>query len=457
MSGEPLVIASADGVIQAVSEEASAYGVRCGQSATSARALCRGLIVLPYDKAEYEQAAEALWDVLAVESSVVQPASPEICYVEMTGPGVLGRTQALASGIAQASSMAVHVGLGSTKLVARRAAFARKFSGFVEDVPLGYEQEFLAKTKLGESGSVDSKLVKELGKLGVETFGDLGQIPKPELERKFRRFAYRLSRLLVGEDDDPVRAIWPPPKIECCYVFEDETSLTDTIHASLKTCCERIAADLLSSLRYCRTLSLTVQMNDSSYIRESESLTMPSHDCAMLLRGALRLLKRLHLDRPILDVRLAASDLDGGSGVQLALLDDNDSARNLPHERKHSLEATLRHLRRKHGYSIVMPGSLLIHARRVGFWTHYLAKLKNEKVSVAVNSKGEPVRYKRLGRRGRVEMFDVRRVIDRWKESSWSHGTVMEAQAFRVTTEPDGTYELCRIGEGEWRLRGIGD
>jgi nucleotidyltransferase/DNA polymerase involved in DNA repair len=457
LAGEPFVVASSDGAILAVSGESARFGIRPGQTATSARALCRGLIVLPYDRSEYDRAAEPFWDALAAESSVVEPASPELCYMEIAGADVVSRMRNLSVAVSEAAQMPVRVGIGRTKLIARRAALAPIKAEPLAYVAAGDESRFLSKAKLAGSIPLEPKLIHELARLGVETFGDLRQIPKAEIARRFKHVSYKLSRLGVGQDDDPVRPIWPPPRTECGYAFEEETSMTGPINSALAQCAGMIAADLLATTRYCRSLSLTVQLEDHSYLREVESLNLPARDEASLLRAALRLLRRLNLDQAILDVCLTAGDLDIGSGVQLALLDDNQSARNYPHERKNNLEATLRYLRRKHGYSIVMPASLLVHARRVGFWTHYLAKLRNELVSVATDAKGEPVRYTRQPRRGRHAAYSIKQVVDRWHEASWKWGKVIDTQAYRVITQPDGTYELCKLSESEWVLRGIGD
>src|SRR5690348_15858194 len=83
--GMPVGIASPDETLLVVSEEAKPFGIREGQKASGARGLCERLQVLPYDREAYECAAMPVWDLCSVESSIVEPASPEICYVEFTG------------------------------------------------------------------------------------------------------------------------------------------------------------------------------------------------------------------------------------------------------------------------------------------------------------------------------------------------------------------------------------
>src|SRR5438270_10195902 len=91
--GEPLGLALPDDSLAAVSDEAAIFGIRAGQTVSGARALCERLAILPYDLPAYEESARLLWDLFAIESSVVEPVSPELCYVELSGPDALERAR----------------------------------------------------------------------------------------------------------------------------------------------------------------------------------------------------------------------------------------------------------------------------------------------------------------------------------------------------------------------------
>src|SRR5437868_1577965 len=80
LAGRPVGIAGPDDILVVVSEEAAPFGIRIGQTSSGARGLCERLTVLPYDRPAYELAARPVWDLCAVESSIVEPISPEVCY-----------------------------------------------------------------------------------------------------------------------------------------------------------------------------------------------------------------------------------------------------------------------------------------------------------------------------------------------------------------------------------------
>src|SRR5688500_1294947 len=120
--GEPVGLAAEDGSLAAVSDEAAPFGIKPGQDSGGAKALCRNLTVLPYDSAAYEEAAHCVWDLFAIESSFVEPVSPEICFVDLAGADAIGRAQKLAVDLAASVRIPVRIGLAHTKFVARKAA-----------------------------------------------------------------------------------------------------------------------------------------------------------------------------------------------------------------------------------------------------------------------------------------------------------------------------------------------
>nr|WP_245992528.1 hypothetical protein [Capsulimonas corticalis] len=460
--GQPIVLATADGAVRCASAEARSMGISKGLSTSTASALCQGLIVLPYDQASYAETAEAIWDVIAVETNSVEPINPELYYAEFDGPDIAGRVQHLARTIADKIGVPISVGLGSSKLVAHAAAMVkpqdRDAQVHVEVIEQSHEPYLLAQFPVDFLPGVDAKLIQRLGKLGVTTIGNIRKIPAPELERQVnKQMALKLRRLAIGEDSDPVKALWPQQKIEHRHVFDDEVRHDEIIAQALQACVVKIAFDLQRGGKYCRTVALTIKADDQSFVHENEHLYSPSHDAATLLRTANRLLARLWLQKPVVEISVAVTGIDAGGSVQLTLLDTANNSDSFAHERKISLEAEMRTLRKRYGPASVVTGSLLLKSSKLNLWTHALTKRRDERVRVSMDQYGRPLRYSRSGRSaydgGRYEIV---RVIDQWRSSTWSWGKIAEVDAFRVMTEPHGTFELHKIGD-EWRLRATAD
>src|SRR6476646_2224422 len=79
--GVPAAVIDENGIMTHVSEEAAVFGIGVGQKSRSGKSLCPSLRLLSYDFPAYEAAARPLWDMLADESSVVEPIDPQNCFV----------------------------------------------------------------------------------------------------------------------------------------------------------------------------------------------------------------------------------------------------------------------------------------------------------------------------------------------------------------------------------------
>ena len=460
----PLALAGDGGVIRCVSPEGLTAGVIEGCDGATARSLCRGLVVLPYDREHYMDAMQTAWDAVAVETNTVEPVEPELCYAEFTGLDIVEQVCGVVCVLADLYGIPVPAGIGETKVLARAAAQrARRntvdLGGVIEVTP-GSELSFVSTLPIDTAGPLPAKLFQKFRNLGIRTLGDVGKVPKAELARQAgREWAHRLLRLCAGRDDDPVKPLWPRLYLESAIAFEVEIGDEGRIHAALRQCSDRVAAGLRS--RYCRALTLTVELADCSCVSETETLANPACSPDQLFRAALRLLARLCLSQPILGIRLRADDIDSGGGLQLTLLDAGDSLAGYPHERSRSLDARVKVLRSKYGPQSVVPGGRMRRTRRIDCWMLPIGKVNDEQVTVATDEQGAPLCYRRVsgrpGRGGRDDReYRVSRVMDRWRSVEWSWGEVMESDCYRVETEPYGIYELHRLAGG-WRLRGAYD
>lgn len=453
--GRPMGIVGEKDVLVCVSEEATLAGIQVGQAATGARALCRSLIVLPYDRGAYEQAAQVVWDALAVESSLVEPLTPEICYVEFEGEEIVSRVQRLLQRLVQATRFSMQVGLAQNKLVAYHVArLAALDTVCVADRA---PEEILESVSLENWASLEEKQRRLLAKLGLRTFGDIARLPERELQRRLGGLALRLMRAAQGQDDDPVRAQWPPPVREAAETWEYEAIDSGVIEIALEHCAARLAQDLRCRREFCRSLMLRLTLADQNLLQSRERLIDPLDLEAPLLQVARRLLTRVRggIDRGVVGVALQAGELGTGSGLQLELLDLY--ANPLPQLRLRKLNAAIRHLQQRFGMGCVVTAQTLWRARRIDLWTYPLChRLKMpEDILVTTNAAGVPVRFLRpCG-----DAYSVTAVHRHWREAAWDWEELLPRTEaiYRLETCPEGQYELRHGEKGDWRLCSIAD
>lgn len=180
-----MVLAEANNnvVVRAMSERAKQWGVTAGQTVTSARSLCPELIVLSYDQAAYETAARLVWNALAVLSDTVEPVSPEVCFLTLSEKHAERDATLLASRLARAIGCPVRVGIGRSKLVAERAAYAAADDkGAPVLVQVGEEAALLASLPIARVADLprrvtgriklDRRQLLRLERFGIRTLGD---------------------------------------------------------------------------------------------------------------------------------------------------------------------------------------------------------------------------------------------------------------------------------------------
>jgi hypothetical protein len=151
--------------------------------------------------------------------------------------------------------------------------------------------------------------------------------------------------------------------------------------------------------------------------------------------------------QPVTGVRLQASDLGGGSGLQLALLDLNDQGVGLPHERREALNKTLTHLGKRYGSGAVQAASARHVMRRISLWTDSLGRVVDKPLEVTTDARGVPTAFTWRGHERRVES-----ILDRWREEDWSGNAERSTRTvYLVQTAWTPFSELIQTAGG-WRL-----
>jgi len=449
--GRPLALVGESDLLVCVSEEAALVGVKAGMAAAGARTLCRSLVVLPYDRAVYEQAAQVVWEALAVESSTVEPVAPEVCYVQFEGRDIVGRVSDLLQRLVAATRVSMQVGLAMSKIVAYHAARQAEIDTVwvVDRCP----EEVLRGVPLAFCPGLEEAQRRQLAKLGLRTFGDITRLPEKEMQRRLGSLAARLARLAQGQDGDPVWAKWPPPLLRVQERLEYEVTDIATIEAALQRCAAELGRRLRARREFCRSLAVCLVLEDQNQLRQRERLVDPVDLEAALLRAARRLLMRMQrtIDRAVVEVVLEAGELGAGTGIQLELLDLHSNA--LPHLRLRHLRATINHLQQRYGPGCVVTAHTLWQARRIDLWTYPLCHQRHETVQVITDGEGAPVRFQRP----RGEIYRVADIQRHWREAEWEWDRPATHAVYRIETCPSGLYELRLDHKGHWWLCGIAD
>lgn len=447
--GRPLALVDSAERLSVVSDEAAACGVMAGQKLSGARTLCGDLCAAAYDPGACRKAARPIWNLLADESSVVEPVSPELCYLELPESDALTRISVLSVQLAAVCPAPYRLGMGRSKLVARLAA--GRTGETVHVIPHGEEAAFLARIPLQEAVETDAKTIASLARLDLKSLGDVLRIALHKFPKALRPIAYTLRCLAVGDDGAPVLAAWPPKQMDHRMEFEYGVSDKTVLHQALDTLAGEIASELLENGQIARKVLLALSLDNGSRQCGAVELGEGAARQGVLARAALRLLDLHPVSTPVTGLTLTVTELSRGSGMQLTLLDARSLGELYPHERDSELAASLGFLRRRYGAESVRKACLVQIPHRRTLWTYPLGVKLDDPIDVRTDSAGLPACYTRHGRSATIAQ-----ITDLWKENDGLWDSAAERTHYRVQTDQGAIYEIEQTGS-RWRITAAAD
>lgn len=366
---EPLLLvggsAEGRGVVTSASYETRAFGVRSGMPMARAQRLCPRAVAVPVPRELCGEKSRAVRAVLQRFSPVVEPASIDEAYLDLSGTERLYRDEPLErtalrirEAVRAATRIEVSAGGGSNRLVAKLAVSRAKPAG-VHVVAPGAEAAFLAGHDIADIPGVGPVLTAELARYGLKTVPDglaLGEARLAALLGE-RRGAWLWLRMR-GIDDTPVEAGQAARSLS-----RDETFATDLhedadLVRELRRLVARLAADLRADSL--RAGTITVRIRDSDFRTRQAARTVEERiQTDRAIEAVARpLLARLRADRrvPARLIGVSASNLAADGEAQASLFGAGGS---LESERDRRLARVADALREKFGRRVIGPGDLL--------------------------------------------------------------------------------------------------
>jgi DNA polymerase-4 len=368
---EPLLLvggtAEGRGVVTSASYETRRFGVRSGMPTGQALRLCPRARVVPVPREVCGRKSRDVRTVLERFTPVVEPASIDEAYMDMTGTERLyhgEELRATALRIQQTvladAGIQVSIGGGSGKLVAKLAAGAAKPAG-VRIVAPGGEIAFMRDLDLADIPGIGPVFSAELARLGLVRVEDALRHDVATLEAWLGAGRGRwLHHRIRGEDETAVetdRAVRSMSREETFAhdLYEDAALETELLALAV-----RLGHDLRSEGLRARTV--TVKLRDADFTTRHAGRTVPdgiesdralyaiARDLLATLRARRRSGARL--------IGIHASNLyHGDGGTQLALFEDGGMTLETERDRRlsHAADAA----RNRFGRDALIPGKLL--------------------------------------------------------------------------------------------------
>jgi len=348
-------------VVSAASYEARPMGVRSAVPLAIALQRCPELVVLPVDIAHYAGISKTVFSVFHDFTPVVEPASLDEAYLDVTGcvplhSGGESIARSIQERLGSSLGLPASVGVATTKTVAKIGSDLRKPLGLVVVAP-GTEPEFLAPLPIERMPGVGPKTTAKLKLLGIATLGQLATASPRLLGEVLGPSTRGLQARARGEDPAPVVSPGVPKSISREETYSEDLADIGAIEERLRMLAGAVGQRLRAAGLVAATVGIKLRFSDFETI--SRRSGVPSPICADLdlFRAALPLVQRSW--RANSQIRLLGLAAEGLTRplAQLGLFDTSD-------RREERVDRALDHLRVRFGPTAIQRGTEALEAPR---------------------------------------------------------------------------------------------
>jgi len=354
------------GVVTSASYDARKFGVRSAMPTAQALRLCPKATVVGVPRGAVSRRSREVRQVLEELAPVVQAASVDEFYLDLTGTERLfsGETLEqtawrLRETVLERTSISVSLGGGTRRVIAKLATTRAKPAG-VHVVPPGQEQDFLNQLNLADLPGVGPSLADALRHRGLVRVEDALSVQPEWMERWFgeRRGAW-LYRRIRGIDESRVDPTTRRKSISSERTFFEDLSEDTELEKRLLELANSVGATLREKSFRARTVTVKVRDHDFTTRQHSRTVPEPIESNSAIYDIARTLLRDLRSTRRV-PTRLLGVGLTGlvdpHEGHQLGLFDDSGAGES---ERDRDVSRVVDELAGRFGYGAVVPGRII--------------------------------------------------------------------------------------------------
>ncbi len=367
LSGKPAAVAGdpkkRTGIILAANYDARKFGVKTAMTLNEALKLCPHMLLVPPDHDYYSAMSRQVMALLSDYSPLLEQNSIDEAWLDMTGSDtLLGSPLKIASRIMEEirSNLGLFcsIGIAESKFISKMASEMKKPMGITalwnRDIP-----EKLWPLPVRSMYGVGGKTAEKLGRLGIETIGQLASFSREKLIENLGKAGEELHDHANGLDPSPVS---PHREGEMKSVGRSVTlpeDITDPQQARLilLELSDDIGTTARSHGKKGRTVQITLKYTDFKVVTRQTTVP-PTCTSREIYEAGWELLKRhWNLHRAVRLIGITLSGFEDESEVQQLSLFDFGSVESTPEVRGkkklEELDRALDEIRSRHGYDSI--------------------------------------------------------------------------------------------------------
>ena len=375
LAGKPVIVggAGARGVVASCTYEARAFGVHSAMPSIRARQLCPDAVFLSGRHSRYAEVSAQLHGILRDVTPMVEPIGLDEAFMDVVGAvRLFGPPVRIAHGLRDRVraelGLGCAVGIGRSKMIAKLASRAAKPRASRVGLDPGpgvvlvspdEELAFLHAHDVQALWGVGPATTARLHSLGVQTVGDLAELPTDTLVRRLGRASgAHLAALARGEDPEPVTPNRPNKSIGHEETFSQDLVDPDELEHHVLRMAESVATMLRGESGAARTVTVKVKFKDFSMQTRSHTMSRPISTGGAIGQVAAALLAGIDPGEGIRLLGVSASGLSKGAADQLAFdlgdgLDHANESATAIEQSWHDVTAAVDAIRDRFGRSAV--------------------------------------------------------------------------------------------------------
>lgn len=250
---------------------------------------------------KYSAVSEEIMAILQKYSAVVEPASVDEAYLDLSSAGDFEKAKKVCEKIKKEikdkERLTASIGLGPNKLIAKIASDMQKPDGLTV-VLSGDAEDFLEPLNIRKIPGIGPKTEIILNKLGAKIIKDLKKFSLAKMKELLGKWGEELYGKARGEDDSPLVTEWEAKSIGEQETFHEDSRDANFITEHLKDLTEGVYRRFKKSeFKTYKTIGITVRFSDFETKTRAHTLPVSADDQATLFFESLRLLM------PFLDKR----------------------------------------------------------------------------------------------------------------------------------------------------------
>jgi DNA polymerase-4 len=255
-------------VLTTANYRAREFGCRSAMPAFKALELCPELVIVPVRFDLYRDVSRKIRSVFHRFTERVEPLSLDEAYLDISHWQTDAATVAreIRAQIREETSLGASAGIAPNKMLAKIASDWNKPDGQHEiheaDIPA-----FMKTLPVGRLWGVGPKFRERLAAMGIQTCGDLQQIERVELARRFGRWGVELWELCRGIDHREVTPDRIRKSLSCEHTFRENLTDPADLLVHLREMVDEITADAAANHRDRQIRSRVVKIKFDDFRR----------------------------------------------------------------------------------------------------------------------------------------------------------------------------------------------